>query len=63
MGLIKEPKEVDFSTKSQPWTEEELADFRSLMKEIKERNAKQKERALSRTKSTKQPVRTKSTNG
>ena len=63
MGLIKEPKEVDFSTKSQPWTEEELADFRKLMKEMKAKNAKRNERALSRTKNTKQPVRTKSTNG
>jgi hypothetical protein len=39
MGLIKEPKEVDFSTKSEPWTEEELIDFRKLMSEIKLKNA------------------------
>jgi len=35
MGLIKEPRDVDFTVKSEPWTEEELADFRKLMKEIK----------------------------
>jgi hypothetical protein len=38
MGLIKEPINVDFSTKSEPWTDEELIDFRKIMKEIKERN-------------------------
>jgi hypothetical protein len=35
MGLIKEPKYVDFSTKSEPWTEEELADFRKVMEKLK----------------------------
>jgi hypothetical protein len=42
MGLIKEPKEVDLSTKSEPWTEEELNDFRKLMNEIKLKNAKRR---------------------
>jgi len=42
MGLIKEPKEVDFSTKSEPWTEEELIAFRKLMSEIKLKNAKRR---------------------
>lgn len=28
MGLIKELKNVDLSTKSEPWTEQELSDFR-----------------------------------
>ncbi len=28
MKPIKEPKSVDFSNKSTPWTEKELADFR-----------------------------------
>lgn len=44
MGLIKEPKNVDLSTKSEPWTEKELAGFRKLMQEIKTKNAKRKER-------------------
>ena len=42
MGLIKEPKEVDLSTKSEPWTEEELTDFRKLMSELKLKNTKRK---------------------
>ena len=40
MGLIKEPKNIDLSTKSKPWTENELADFRKLMQEIKAKNKK-----------------------
>jgi len=43
MGLIKEPKHIDLSTKSEPWTEKELADFREIMQHIKAKNAKQKE--------------------
>ena len=46
MGLIKEPKNIDLSTKSEPWTEQELSDFRKIMHNIKEKNAKQKVRAL-----------------
>ena len=34
MKLEKEPKEIDFLIKSEPWTEKDLADFRKLMKEI-----------------------------
>ena len=45
MGLIKEPKDIDLSTKSEPWTEQELADFREIMQKIKLKNAKRKERA------------------
>ena len=46
MGLIKEPKNVDLSTKSEPWTEQELADFRKIMQDIKAKNAKRTERSL-----------------
>ena len=46
MGLIKEPKEIDFSTKSEPWTESELIEFRQIMQSIKDKNAKKKERLL-----------------
>jgi hypothetical protein len=46
MGLIKEPKDIDLSTKSEPWTEQELSDFRKIMQEIKANNAKRKEKAL-----------------
>lgn len=56
MGLIKEPKNVDFSNKSEPWTEKELADFRKIMKAIKEKNTKRKERTLRNTGKKKQPA-------
>ena len=51
MGIIKEPKNVDFSTKSEPWTETELAEFRKIMKTIKAKNAKRRT-----TKKLKEPV-------
>jgi hypothetical protein len=40
MGLIREPKEIDFSMKSEPWTDEELGDFRQLMAKLKSRKPK-----------------------
>lgn len=40
MGLIKEPINIDLSTKSEPWTEKELVDFRKIMLDIKAKNAK-----------------------
>jgi hypothetical protein len=42
MGLIKEPKNIDFTVQSEPWTEEELIDFRKLMSELKAKAAKRK---------------------
>jgi len=45
MGLIKESKNVDFSVQSEPWTEEELKDFRKLMSELKAKTAKIKVRS------------------
>jgi len=45
MGLIREPKNVDFSVQSIPWTEEELRDFRKLMHELKEKFDQKKLRA------------------
>jgi len=42
MGLIKEPRNVDFTVQSEPWTEEELKDFRKLMNDIKAKTAKRK---------------------
>lgn len=38
MGLIREPKDIDFTVESKPWTEIELHDFRKLMAELKEKN-------------------------
>ncbi len=42
MGLIREPKNVDFIIKSEPWTKEELKQFREIMKKQRERKAKLK---------------------
>ena len=42
MGLIKEPKNVDFTVQSEPWTEEELKDFRKLMVELKAKTPERK---------------------
>ena len=55
MGLIKEPKDVDLSTKSEPWTEQELIDFRKIMQHIKDKNAKHKKRSLRLRADKKQP--------
>lgn len=49
MGIIKEPIDVDFSTKSEPWTEQELIDFRKIMNDIKKKNSKKKELLLKHT--------------
>ena len=46
MGLIKEPIDIDLSTKSKPWTEKELSDFRKLMIDIKSNNAKKASRVI-----------------
>ena len=46
MGLIKEPKNVDFTVQSKPWTEEELRDFRKLMTKLKEKNVSKKIRVI-----------------
>lgn len=35
MGLIKEPKNVDFSMKSEPWTQEELNELSTYIKKSK----------------------------
>ena len=56
MGLIKEPKNIDLSTKSEPWTEQELADFRKLMQDIKDRNAKRRKQTLRTKAKQKQPA-------
>ena len=41
MKLFKEPIDVDFSMRSEPWNEEDLAEFRILMNKLKAKNAKQ----------------------
>lgn len=42
MKLAKEPKEIDFVIKSEPWSEKDLADFSLLIKEIKSKNKRKK---------------------
>jgi hypothetical protein len=44
MGLIREPKNVDFLIKSEPWTKDELAKLREIMKKQRDRKAKLKSR-------------------
>jgi len=46
MGRIKEPKGVDFVVKSEPWTEEELKEFRVLMDKQKSQLTPEKRSAL-----------------
>jgi len=38
MKLAKEKKEIDFIIKSEPWSEKDLADFREMMRKLKNRN-------------------------
>ena len=40
MGLVKEPREIDFIIQSEPWTDKELSDFRKLMEEQKSKRLK-----------------------
>jgi hypothetical protein len=49
MGIIKEPVHVDLSIKSEPWTAQELIDFRKIMGEIKKKNSKKKELLMKQT--------------
>jgi hypothetical protein len=42
MSIIKEPKEIDFSIKSEPWSEEELIEFRKIISIEKQKNIKKK---------------------
>lgn len=44
MGLIREPKNVDFIIKSEPWAKDELKMLREIMKQQRERRAKIKSR-------------------
>jgi hypothetical protein len=55
MGLIKEAINIDLSTKSEPWSEKELVDFRKLMANIKAKNAI---KASSESKKSKSPQKT-----
>ena len=51
MKLAKEPKEIDFIIKSEPWNEKDLADFRLLMQEIK------RKKNLEKNSSVRKPIK------
>ena len=40
MGLIREPKNVDFTVLDKPWTDEELKEFSAYIKMRKEQRKK-----------------------
>jgi hypothetical protein len=48
MGLIREPKNVDFTVLDKPWTDEELKEFSAFIKLRKE----QRKKRLARTAAT-----------
>lgn len=50
MGLVKEPKEIDFLIQSEPWSESELAELRKIMNKQKELNRKSKTGLFSKAK-------------
>jgi len=52
MGLIREPKNVDFSMKSEPWTEDELKELSEYIKKSKTANLA-REKRRTRLKKTK----------
>jgi hypothetical protein len=52
MGLIREPKDIDFIVQSEPWTEQELTDFRILMNKIKAKSARRKASASTEKRNT-----------
>ena len=57
MGLIKEPKHVDFTGQSKPWSDQELTDFRKLMNELKAKNkSARKVISNSKAKKNRQPT-------
>jgi hypothetical protein len=46
MAIIKEPKGVDFVVNSQPWSEEELKEFKELIKRRKSELGEEKRSKL-----------------
>jgi hypothetical protein len=48
MGLIREPKNIDFTVLDKPWTDEELKEFSAFIKLRKE----QRKKRLARTATT-----------
>jgi hypothetical protein len=52
MGLIKEPKNVDFSMKSEPWTEEELKELSEFIRKSKAAKLNRAKRRVKQTAKT-----------
>lgn len=50
MGLIREPKNVDFYVIDKPWSKKELKEFSELIKQRKEQLKKAVQRKAARTK-------------
>ncbi|MGC2237827.1 MAG: hypothetical protein WA584_16815 [Pyrinomonadaceae bacterium] len=49
MKLEKEPKEIDFVIKSEPWSEKDAADFSILIQEIKSKNKRKRTSASTKS--------------
>ena len=49
MKLAKEPKEVDFLIKSEPWSEKDAADFKVLIQEIRSKNKRKRASAAAKS--------------
>jgi hypothetical protein len=46
MGLIKEPRNVDFYVIDKPWSDDELKEFSEIIKQYKTQHQKKKLKAL-----------------
>jgi hypothetical protein len=56
MGLIREPKNVDFTVLDKPWTDEELKEFSAFIKLRKEQRKKRLTRTPTTTASRKKVI-------
>ena len=55
MGLIREPKNVDFTVLDKPWTDEELKEFSTFIKLRKEQRKKRRTKTAT-TKATRKKI-------
>jgi hypothetical protein len=53
MGLIREPRDVDFYIQSKPWTEKELNEFSEIIKKSKAEQLAKEKRRTARQKAVK----------
>ncbi len=49
MGLIREPKNVDFTVLDKPWTDKELKEFSAFIKLRKEQRKQRQSRTTTKT--------------